>query len=67
MLENMNKTELSFAECLICKAYFIGNISLGYCMYCGAVTGEEYKAEEYNKAAKNGKADKDYESGERSF
>ena len=60
-------THLSFGECLVCKSYFISNIDIGYCMYCGAVTGEEYKAEEYNKAAKNGKADKDYESGERSF
>ena len=60
-------THLSFGECLVCKSYFISNIDIGCCIYCGAVTDEEYKAEEYNKAAKNGKADKDYESGERSF
>lgn len=58
----MTDINLSVGECLICKSYFMSNINLGYCIYCGAVTDEEYI-----KVAEDSKADKNYEIGERNF
>ena len=54
----MADTNLSVGECLICKSYFISNVNLGYCIYCGAVTDEEYI-----KVAEDSKADKNYKRG----
>ena len=52
-------THLSFSECKICGWFFIGTKHTS-CLVCGAVAGEEYKAEDYIEPIKDNKDDKNY-------